>query len=509
MLTFAVDPVEPVTTPLPRVPYDLGRVLGASVLARSAGLEDCVAVSRLEHFSGVNGFALAVHVAFAEHRPLVLSPDAVWLTILQGFSLHVRQHEAELRARLVDHQEKNTVALTVTSLADADWPAIADDFVIRLADEVNPGLIQAMTDKFSTTGETEHAAHCVAAMDSFSRYFDFEVVSICGIPSITLLGTAEDWRALRERFRVLAELGLQWWEKRLGPVLEHFVRAAEGDTDPSFWRCIYKPEKAYGGEVATGWLVRLFPYLEAEDGTFLRNEMKSLTGKWVHEPVRPSSFPKGLSKVTLRLRGVGVPTPCLRTLCAGFFGVTQGADGALLPHIGWALLEEETAQLWDELARAHRLPPPRPDRRFDGPGAVPALLLEFFDHFDGGPLYDGELVLTVAPARWTSVSERIENTLIVPLLVPEPSGTDANSVSILDRFAVRVGSLRDGSELLWLREGRDAQQKELVLVRPRGERPPYRIIANSLLEFFQRLASVPSFPPWETKGTWTPPPDER
>jgi len=26
----------------------------------------------------------AVHVAFAEHRPLVLSPDALWLTILQG-----------------------------------------------------------------------------------------------------------------------------------------------------------------------------------------------------------------------------------------------------------------------------------------------------------------------------------------------------------------------------------------------------------------------------------------
>ncbi|WP_272427393.1 DUF4419 domain-containing protein [Polyangium jinanense] len=26
----------------------------------------------------------AVHLAFAQHRPLVLSPDAVWLTIAQG-----------------------------------------------------------------------------------------------------------------------------------------------------------------------------------------------------------------------------------------------------------------------------------------------------------------------------------------------------------------------------------------------------------------------------------------
>ncbi|HUQ06910.1 MAG TPA: DUF4419 domain-containing protein, partial [Kofleriaceae bacterium] len=33
-------------------------------------------------------FVAAVHAAFDEHRPLVLSPDAVWLCIAQGLATH-------------------------------------------------------------------------------------------------------------------------------------------------------------------------------------------------------------------------------------------------------------------------------------------------------------------------------------------------------------------------------------------------------------------------------------
>jgi hypothetical protein len=45
----------------------------------------------------------AVGRAFAEHRPLVLCPDAVWLTIARGVAQHIRLHAEELRPRLVSH----------------------------------------------------------------------------------------------------------------------------------------------------------------------------------------------------------------------------------------------------------------------------------------------------------------------------------------------------------------------------------------------------------------------
>jgi len=495
MVTFAVDDVDAVLTPLPRASFDLKTVLGADVLATSPNLEDVVAAPNLDPFFGANGFAVAVHLAFSQHRPLTLSPDAVWLAILQGFALHVREHEAELRERFVRQQGKKTISLKTVD--ETGWSAIVDGFVAALGEEINPGLLKALSDRFSTTGETEHTAHCIAVMDSFSRFFDYELVGICGIPSVTLLGATADWTALRLRFRVLAEYGLQWWADRLEPVLEQFVEAAEGRANREFWKAIYKPAKAYGGEQATGWLVRLFPYLESDDGTLHRNEMRSVgaADEWIHEPIRPSLFPKGLSKATVRV----LPESHLRTLCSGFFGVRQDEAGALLPQIGWAVLDEPTAKLWSALSAAHALPPPRSDRELHMSSGVPALLFEFYSRFDGGPIYDGALSLTPAPHARNGPRD---SRMAVPLRV---EGTP-REVRVVTLFGIKLGVLRDGGELILVREGKP--QKEFVILRKSPTAPPpWDVVANSLLELYQRLAEVKTFPPWELKGSWSPEPE--
>jgi hypothetical protein len=69
---------------------------------------------------------------------------------------------------------------------------------------------------------------------------------------------------MRERIEVLETFGLDWWLSRLRPILDEFVRAAEGKADRGFWREIYKfrpPKGPYDSERVTGWLVDLFPYL--------------------------------------------------------------------------------------------------------------------------------------------------------------------------------------------------------------------------------------------------------
>src|SRR5262245_27579971 len=48
----------------------------------------------------------SVHIAFSDHRPLVLTPDSIWLTIVQGFADHVLENAEALRHRLVGHQGK-------------------------------------------------------------------------------------------------------------------------------------------------------------------------------------------------------------------------------------------------------------------------------------------------------------------------------------------------------------------------------------------------------------------
>ena len=57
-------------------------------------------------FKGKDVFFQTIVRAYAEHRPLVLSPDMVWLLISQGFARYVNAHSDELRDQIVSHTEK-------------------------------------------------------------------------------------------------------------------------------------------------------------------------------------------------------------------------------------------------------------------------------------------------------------------------------------------------------------------------------------------------------------------
>ena len=84
-------------------------------------------------------------------------------------------------------------------------------------------------------------------MDAFSPYYEYAVMCVCGIPEITLRGTPADWRAIRARVDVLAELDLGFWTASLAPIADQWIRASEGAPIPSSWRAqIYKPRHAYG-----------------------------------------------------------------------------------------------------------------------------------------------------------------------------------------------------------------------------------------------------------------------
>src|SRR5579863_4737307 len=41
----------------------------------------------------------AAFLAFKQHYPLVLSPDMLWITVLQGVAQHIQNHSESLRKR--------------------------------------------------------------------------------------------------------------------------------------------------------------------------------------------------------------------------------------------------------------------------------------------------------------------------------------------------------------------------------------------------------------------------
>jgi hypothetical protein len=130
MAVFRVDDVPAVRT---RLPARRLAELAGEALAVGGDPELLV----LEP-DGVHPLLSAVGRAFAEHRPLVLSPDVVWLTIMQGLAQHVRLHAEELRPRLVRHSGRKRLTVTLDGPMPSDarsWARAVEVFARLLSAE--------------------------------------------------------------------------------------------------------------------------------------------------------------------------------------------------------------------------------------------------------------------------------------------------------------------------------------------------------------------------------------
>jgi hypothetical protein len=219
-----------------------------------------------------------------------------------------------------------------------DWQGCFAEWSDKIAAHIGKKRDLVVAD-FSTTGPIERAASEVVLMSAMKNYFNFLLVTFCGIPEITLLGTVADWQAIRRRAEVFAEFDLADWVRALLPVLDQFVKAASGAVDRAFWRSINKLDGGSGGPYVTGWINVLFPYLDAgsleggierNDAAFTWSEAPGSHGPTI------GSFPCGLSRVPLAWNYLGTVFPM--TLQAGFVGISQDRQThAVRPAIGWAV----------------------------------------------------------------------------------------------------------------------------------------------------------------------------
>jgi hypothetical protein len=162
-ITFAVDDVARAADPRPTRP--LAALVGPhlALAAQASAVIEAPAVHPL---------LAAVHVAFAEHRPLALSPDAVWLTIAQGTALHVRLHAEELRPRLVRHQGRQRLQVEFRGVPASaeDWANVVAGFRAAVADTVGEGRARLLTCDFSTTTPEAAVASEIVLMDVYAPY---------------------------------------------------------------------------------------------------------------------------------------------------------------------------------------------------------------------------------------------------------------------------------------------------------------------------------------------------
>lgn len=297
---------------------------------------------------------VALHRAFTEHRPFCLSPDMIWLLICQGVAHHVNVHSEKLRSRFVQHTGKALIVVRrddfIKGSPENPWSEVIDAFSLHVREHVGT-THDLFIPRFSTTGPVERVAAEIVLLDAIQSYFEFVVLSLCGIPAITLEGTVEDWQELADRAEAFAEFDLDWWLTPLRPILRELVETARGDVRRSFWQSIYKFDSYSGGAAITGWITAFFPYFTDEQGNpteknpWLAEGGKKLklllAGKWDRERFdlggpSPTAFPSGLARAPFvwQFHDRDFDMEFL----GGFVGVAQdGATLALRPEIGWAI----------------------------------------------------------------------------------------------------------------------------------------------------------------------------
>ena len=152
--------------------------------------------------SSPKGLVDLATIAYNQHHDLVWRPDDVWQAIFTQFSLYVMMNAESLRDKFVDFRGKRELTIeTIGTLYTVDF----GDLAKRMVDEQiiknikDPTIAEWILPKFTTTTENDRIVASVTMMATLLEYFDYKKTLLCGLSSITLLGSIDDWKSLHKK----------------------------------------------------------------------------------------------------------------------------------------------------------------------------------------------------------------------------------------------------------------------------------------------------------------------
>ena len=274
--------------------------------------------------------------------------------MLGGLSNHLMLCEDELGPTFLANDQRLPRHVFVATddfpigSPESPWDEIITATTDAAASEFNVAFTDLFEQKFSTTEKVESVVLKIAFLSTAKRYVKYiPQKMICGIPTITLEGTSDDWIKLRTLIERFQDYDLDWWLNHLRPILDEFVDASRGSVNREHWQKLYSavPSGCGVDDWVTGWIGKLFPYKVSAGWPLRRNPL--LDWKEESPPPKAYAFTKNVSELTLRSqRNTNI------RLFEGLLGLSQLAEtGALRPKIAWSVSRQSSfADLMDQIA---------------------------------------------------------------------------------------------------------------------------------------------------------------
>ena len=302
-------------------------------------------------FSNYGKKSLIYGLAFAynNHFPINVSPDMIWILILQGYSRFIDKYSELVREKYVNFEGKKTLFLnlfgkTLDMATEEDWSRLLYECTEKISDFVGKETILNLQSDFTTTNETTLLVSQTSIMSAMKNYFVYKgICGSCGISKIILEGTLEDWEKIKTKLNYLSKIGLNWWTKHLIPIIDNIIKTKKyyqknmilNDELIHFWKNMIKIKDKYDvyvPDIFNGWIIKFIPNYN--------EELPKLYDELKEEDIPDQIISCPLEIIEVGKDGFKTNYKC--DIASGFFGIIQDEKSlAVKPVIGYAIVEEE------------------------------------------------------------------------------------------------------------------------------------------------------------------------
>lgn len=256
---------------------------------------------------GSNQFLAMLEIAFNNHKPVTISPDAIWLLICQSFAEHIKLYP-DIIKREFNIDKKLSINVDCPNFVkgeDNPWEEVFPQFTEGINEVMGEDLYSNLVLNFTTSTKKEIAAFEIAFLDTLSNHFTYSMTTVCGIPEIKLTGTSEDYNKILIVLEALKKYDLAWWIDNIIPHVAKIKKAIEGEEDRKFWTSIFKRNNMSGDNYITGWICDFFPYvtqyLREKGGVISYNE-KGFSKEDVVRTINVDSNHEGYNEHEVKVR---------------------------------------------------------------------------------------------------------------------------------------------------------------------------------------------------------------
>ena len=152
--------------------------------------------------------------AYGNHYPITISPDMILILFLQGYSRFMEKNSEKLRNIYVNFEGKKTLivkreGITPETAKPEEWQGIIDEFTQKIKEEIGENIISNLESNFTTTNPITLTTSQISIMSAMKNYFIYEtIMCVCGISSITLEGSLEDWEKIKKNLNFFLKKNL-------------------------------------------------------------------------------------------------------------------------------------------------------------------------------------------------------------------------------------------------------------------------------------------------------------